>query len=113
MSTHDPSSIPYFAHKRFVEREKKFYYFTVSPDLRFVRIHGFDDPIVTVRARERVESDPPSPYYGWLATDRPDRYDFVWPSEGQLEMCFPYGSRAEADRGRGRKVNLIVEDVMP
>jgi hypothetical protein len=35
----------------------------------------------------------------------------VWPSEGQLEMCFPGGSQAEADRGLGRKVNLIVEEV--
>lgn len=109
MSTPDPSSIPYFAHKRFVEREKKFYYFTVSPNLRFVRIHGFSDPIVTVRVRERVESDPPSPYYGWLATGASE-YTMVWRSRTHFESCFQYNSDEAVSKGRGRRVNLIVEE---
>lgn len=111
--TNDPSSLVYYGHKCVREHDGKISYLTASPDLRFVKIHGFPQPIVTLRIRERRDGDPPSNYYGWLATDRPGEYQFVWPSEGQLEMCFPYGSKSREELGYGRKVNLIVEEVVP
>jgi hypothetical protein len=58
--------------------------------------------------RERNADDAPSPYYGWIDADRPDRYTYVFATEAQLETCFQYGSRAEADRGR--RINLLVEE---
>lgn len=107
----DPNTVPYYAYRTLREQDGKFYYFQASPHLRWVKLFGFDDPIVKVSIRERLPTDPPSNYWGWLATDEPDRYQYVWPSEGQMEMCFPYGSKAEADRGRGRKVNLVIEEL--
>lgn len=105
----DPNEPVYYANKC-TRHSGGFWYANASTDRRFVEIHYYPEPIVSVRVRERTEGDPPSNYWGWLATDEPGRYLFVWPSEGQLEMCFAYGSKAEADRGRGRKVNLIVEE---
>lgn len=106
-----PDDPLYYAHRCTNSRDGSTYYTTMSPSIRFVKAHYFKEPIVTVRLRERLETDPPSPYWGWLATDRPEEYQYVWPSEMQVEMCFPYGTRAEADRGRGRKVNLMLEEV--
>lgn len=100
----------YYAHKRLREQDGRVYFFHASPSRRWVKLHGVDDPIVPVRIRERTEADPPSGYWGWLPADDPSAYCFVWPSEVQLNMCFPYGPEAEEARGRGRKVNLIVEE---
>lgn len=108
----DPSSLLYFAH-RCVSHKGETYYTTASPNRWWVEIHGFDEPIVTVRIRERTPADPPSPYWGWIASDEPDKYMFVWPSECQLDMCFPYGPKAEEARGEGRKVNLVVTEIPP
>ena len=82
-----------------------------SPNRNWVSLFGFGVPIVQVRIRERTPEDPPSKYWGWISTERPDRYEFVWPSEHQMEICF-YAGTAENERlGKGRKVNLILEKV--
>lgn len=111
MSTTDPSSITYFAHRSVRQHDGAVMYFSACPRRWWVELHGLPDTIVSLRLRERREGDPSSDYYGWIDAKDPGEYTNVWPSEGQLEMCFPYGSRAETDRGRGRKVNLIVEEV--
>jgi hypothetical protein len=109
-TTPDPSAITYYAHRR-VRADGLVSYFHASPSRWWVELHGSTEPVVTIRLRERTAADAPSSYFAWLRFDRPERYAMVWPSEGQLEMCFPGGSQAEADRGLGRKVNLIVEEV--
>lgn len=86
--TTDPSLPVYYAYKCVRGHDGVVSYLIASPDIRFVKIHGFSQPIVTLRIRERRDGDPPSGYFGWLATDRPGEYQHVWPSEGQLEMCW-------------------------
>ncbi len=110
--TNDPSSLVYYAHKGVREHDGNVSYQTVCPRLWWVQLHGFSDPIVTLRIRERHAEDPQSDYYGWIYFADPGEFVFVMPCEGMLEMCFPYGSKAESDRGLGRKVNLIVEEVV-
>lgn len=110
--TTDPSSLVYYAHKFVREHDGVVSYQTVCPRLWWVQLHGFSEPIVTVRIRESRDEDPPSDYFGWIDSDDPGEFTFVMPCEGMLEMCFPYGSKAESDRGRGRKVNLIVEEIV-
>lgn len=100
----------YHAHRFSGHRTGEVYYENASPDRRWVEMHGLDEPIVEVRVREWQDGDPPSPYWGWIDAEEPDRYIFVWPSEGQLNMCFPYGPEVEEERGRGRKVHLVVEE---
>lgn len=103
--------VAYFASKMAHHRTGEPVFFHASPSRWWVGLHGTDDPIVSVRVREWTEGDPPSSYFGWLAVDEPDHYMFIWPSEGQLDMCFPYGPKAEERCGKGRKVNLIIEEV--
>lgn len=86
--------------------------FNACPRAWWVRLHGSDE-VVQVRLRERTHEDPPPPangpdYWGWLAAGA-DEYSFVWPSRGQVEMCFPYGSAAESEAGQGRLVHLFAE----
>ena len=35
-------------------------------------------------------------------------WSMIQPSLHLLDMCFPYGLQAEEERGRGRRVNLVV-----
>lgn len=36
----------------------------------------------------------------------------VWPSKVCLETCFPYGLQVAEENGQGRRVNLVVEEVV-
>lgn len=107
-----PEDQVYYAHEC-TDRNGQPYYLNCSPDIRFVRAHHFNEPIVEVRLREfdpTIDTEP-SRYWGWLDTfngQEPDRYVFVWPSSMQVEMCFPNGTAAEAARRRGRLVNLVL-----
>ena len=113
----DPNTREYFAYKCPLREGDGFYYSQTSPSRWWIGLHGFPYPIVEVRVRERLPTDPPQvdpklpDYWGWLDTDDQEQYIFIWPSDGQLDMCFPYGPKAEEEVGRGRKVNLIVEEV--
>lgn len=104
----DPSSLTYYAH-RIVGKEGT-YYTTIHPNLRFVELHCFPDPIVRVSVRERLPTDPPSRYWGWLSNNR-DYYQFVWPTFAQVDTCFPYGIASEEALGRGRRVNLVITEL--
>lgn len=102
----DPSARVYYAQKSSVGN-----YYNSSPNEWWVKLFGGSDPIVEVRIRERVEGDLPSTYWAWLSTEEPDRYQFVWHTELQFEVCFQYGSFAESSRSKGRKVNVVVEEI--
>ena len=111
-----PDEPIYYGHKHTFPT-KGVQYWDTSPDKWWVELFGGSDPIVPLRVRERVdgphegEGDPESPYWGWLATDDPNKYIFIFASKQQLDMCFPYGPDAETARGRGRCVNLMVEEI--
>ena len=106
-----PDAVTYYAHRKIRSVDGSVYYLHASPSLRWVELHGACGPIVQVRIRERLETDPPSNYWGWIDAEKPDRYCFVWPSETQLNICFPYGVASAEEYGRGRKVNLVVEEI--
>jgi hypothetical protein len=111
MSTTAPDEHVYYAHK-VTRPDGCARYCNASPSRWWVTTFGSPDPIVAVRLRERTESDPPSSHYAWIDAKRPDRYAMLFPSEIQFETCFEYGSKAEEARGYGRKVNLIVEEIV-
>lgn len=108
----DPNTVPYFAHKMPARPGRgEPYYLNASPSRGWVELFGFPEPIVKVSVRERLPTDPPSNYWGWLSTDFPEHYQLVWPSEIQLDICFFSGPKVAEERGRGRKVNLMVEEL--
>lgn len=71
---------------------------------RYVELHGMKEPIVEVLLTE----DPNGPYYGWLETGKETPH-FIWPSEGQLDMCFPYGLKAEEEHGKGVPLRFSIQ----
>lgn len=74
-----------------------------------------ENDIVRVDIRERTEYDEPSEHWGWESWDERDgeiRYCMIWPSFLQLDMCFPYGSKAATEAGQGRPVNLVVTEIL-
>ena len=55
-----------------------------------------------------VEDTGAALYYGWYDA-KDQRLSMVFHARKLVEMCFPYGSRAEENCGRGRLVALHVE----
>ena len=49
-------------------------------------------------------------YYGWLETGE-DTPSMIYPYETLFSMCFPYGPKAEEDRGRGKILRFNVKKV--
>lgn len=113
MTTNDTSEALdaplYYAHK--VTKGDRAMYLHASPNRWWVDLHGVRDPVVALRIRERRDSDAPSDYWGWLDAKRPDHFVMVWPSRQLLDVCFPCGAAPEEARGKGRAVNLTVEEV--
>jgi hypothetical protein len=75
-------------------------------NLHYVKAHGLPQPIVPVEVAESEDGK----FLGWIATGdgtprmiQPDRL---------FEMQFPYGSRAEEERGKGRVVRLSVSQAV-
>ena len=75
----------------------------------YVRLHG-DEPVLV-----ELTEDPAGSYYGWIEADTPDtrrRGEFtgipemVQPHEGMFSLQFPYGPKAEVERGRGEIVRM-------
>lgn len=56
--------------------------------------------------------EPEGQYWGWWDHKRlefpthKEGLSMVYPRRGLMEMCFPYGSKAEAEAGRGEVLNL-------
>lgn len=71
----------------------------------FVRLHD----VIEVQPVEVVEATDGS-YFGWLDF-QDQKYHFVWPSEAQRDMCFPYGPAFDEQRSKGRRVRLSVTPV--
>lgn len=68
-----------------------------------------DGPVFKVCVREVKEGEK-SDYWGWFSNEKKE-YSMIWPSKVQNTMCFPDGPEAEEKLGRGRQVNLIVEEI--
>jgi len=105
-----PDEQTYYAHK------DSGTYWHASTSESFVRLHMLDLPIVKVRLRERTAAEPLRPgeadYHGWVYADKPDRYEYVWPSRAQVSMCFSQGAEGAEKQGEGRLVPLVVTELV-
>lgn len=65
------------------------------------------DRIFEVLVREPKPGETPR-YWSWW-NEKEQRFTFTWRFDGLLEMCFAYGTRAEEERGRGKKIQTVVD----
>lgn len=84
---------------------------------RYVRMHGLKGPILRVLVEEVPEGDTVT-HWGWMGFayqwhEADTEPCMIWHTRGQLEMCFPYGTKAEAERGHGRVVFLRITEIPP
>lgn len=54
------------------------------------------------------KSNPNADYWGWYSNED-ERFVFIWQAYLLLDMCFPYGMKAEEERGRGKAYRLEIE----
>ncbi len=94
----DEASTDLFAH----DTGKGMRHFFAHPDI--VRMCGDQHPIVPVR----VVYDPKGAYWAWWDAEK-RWFTMIYPAEVLVEMCFPYGSKAEESRGRGKLVNVRID----
>ncbi|KKN69147.1 hypothetical protein LCGC14_0444360 [marine sediment metagenome] len=69
-----------------------------------VRLTGIPGRTVELLLTEDIEGD----YWAWW-DNKTEAFVHCWPSEVQLNMCFPYGPKAEEDRDRGNKLRVSVK----
>lgn len=65
----------------------------------------FDKPVERVVVRDLHEGETSTYWAWWDAQEK--RFDFVYTSRSLVEMCFPYGSKVEVERGNGEIVNVF------
>lgn len=78
--------------------------FFPHPDV--VRMCGLDHPIDKVRLTTAHDGEQ---WAWWDASEH--AHTIVYQDEYLVEMCFPYGSKAEEERGRGKVVRVRVERI--
>ncbi len=57
-----------------------------------------------------IQETPDGPYWGWQNTGE-TKFCMIFSRELLLETCFPYGTKAEIERGKGRVVRLSVTEL--
>ncbi len=73
------------------------------------------DPHPVFKVEVTEGTDAPGSYWGWWNSED-NSFHFVFPSRLQVDMCFPYGAKAEEERGRGKMmpVNVtVLEEIKP
>lgn len=70
-----------------------------------------DPPIVRVQVAE-IQPDEGSTYHAWWS-NADQRFSMVFSHKQAVEICFPYGSKVEEDRGRGHLLNVSVTMIEP
>lgn len=58
-------------------------------------------------ARIEVVEDSEGTHYAFWENER-ERWLYLWYDRGLTEMCFPYGSKAEEQRGRGQLCSVRI-----
>jgi hypothetical protein len=54
-----------------------------------------------------VVEDPSGDYWAWWDNKEVD-FSHVYPHDGLVEMCFPYGTKPEIEKGKGHKVRVRI-----
>lgn len=78
-------------------------YFMAHPEV--TRLHDNKSPVFEAVV-ERIEPEPDC-YWGWW-DNKDGRFHHVYPAKLLVEMCFPYGTKPEIERGNGLLIPVRV-----
>jgi len=80
----------------------------VHSSLEMTKLYG-ESPYYKIKVRE-IKKGEKSAYWGWKDFEKKE-YCMIYPHKAGTEMCFPYGPKAEEKRGKGKLVNLVIEEI--
>lgn len=95
--------------KRYREQDGKVYYRNISPNIKTVQMCvDKNEKIYEIDISETNEIVGDT-YYGW----RNDKgnISFIYPVITLVDICFPYGYKAEEDSGKGKLVVVKIEEI--
>lgn len=64
------------------------------------------EPIFVVLVSEGIEEQNGIQYWAWW-NEKDQVFEMVYPSKGVVNMCFPYGAKAEEECGRGKLLPVV------
>ena len=95
--------------KKNESKESAYAHFYSKPAL--VRFCGADKgDVVEVIVRELKEGEE-SDYWGWWNNEK-EKFEMVYASKVQSDICFTYGAQAEEEKGEGKQMNVFIEEVL-
>jgi len=95
-------------------RESEMYALVTDRGPRHFYLHqhqvemAFDGEVGKYRLTEDPDGD--GDFWAWW-NNEDKGFVFCWQSEGQLDMCFPYGPEVSEKHGDGHKLSVKVERV--
>lgn len=95
-----------YCTKELREQDGKIYYKNIFPSERTVLMCS-TKKIYKIDVREAKDGEE-TPYVGWL--DPEGNINFIFPNLILLEVCFPYGSKAEELHGRGKIIRVKIDE---
>lgn len=98
-----------YCTKELREVDGKYYYKNCFSSEKTVRMCS-KEKVHKVNVRE-ASPEEETPYVGWLKLKPEGDIDFIFPNLTLLEVCFPYGTKAEAERGRGKVIRVKIEEL--
>lgn len=96
-----------YCSKRIREQDGLTYFTNIFKSEMQVRMCT-SDTIYKIDVREAKENED-TPYYGWLEPN--GDISLIFPSMILLEVCFPYGTKAKEQRGRGKVIKVTITEV--
>lgn len=102
-----------YCTKEYRRQDGKFYYTNIFSTIKSVKMCIAEPaPIFKIDVIETKEIDENS-YYGWLEFED-SNISYIYPHLTLFSVCFPYGYKAEEERGIGKLIRVKIielEDV--
>ena len=84
------------------------YWADFSPHPETARMYDYGEaPVYEVTVSEMPDEPMLDSYWGWWDAQR-GAFTMVYYAQALVEMCFPYGSKVEEERGRGKLMPVAV-----
>ncbi len=81
-------------------------YWHEGGSVKFLELYDKKCQIDFVKISEDNSGNPK--YFAWWDNET-ESFMYVWPSKGLVSMCFPYGSKAQEDLGKGVLLGVTIE----